>query len=67
MATHNLLLALGPTVYLEVISRDPRAAPVRDHGGLVSTMFSQVLLRDWLPGSREQMTLQERQFLSLAM
>jgi hypothetical protein len=28
MATHNLLLALGPTVYLEVISPDPRAAPV---------------------------------------
>ena len=27
MATHNLLLALGPSVYLEVISRDPRAAP----------------------------------------
>jgi Glyoxalase-like domain len=27
MATHNLLLALGPTVYLEVISPDPRAAP----------------------------------------
>jgi hypothetical protein len=28
MATHNLLLALGPTVYLEVISSDPRAPPV---------------------------------------
>lgn len=28
MATHNLLLALGPSVYLEVISPDPRAAPV---------------------------------------
>lgn len=28
MATHNLLLALGPSVYLEVISSDPRAAPV---------------------------------------
>lgn len=28
MATHNLLLALGSTVYLEVISPDPRAAPV---------------------------------------
>jgi len=28
MATHNLLLALGPTVYLEVISQDPRAAAV---------------------------------------
>lgn len=28
MATHNLLLALGPTVYLEVISPDPRAALV---------------------------------------
>ena len=28
MATHNLLLALGRTVYLEVISPDPRAAPV---------------------------------------
>jgi hypothetical protein len=28
MATHNLLLALGPTAYLEVISPDPRAAPV---------------------------------------
>jgi len=27
MATHNLLLALGPTVYLEVISPDPRPAP----------------------------------------
>jgi hypothetical protein len=27
MATHNLLLALGPTVYLEVISPDPRVAP----------------------------------------
>ena len=27
MATHNLLLSLGPTVYLEVISPDPRAAP----------------------------------------
>jgi len=26
MATHNLLLALGPTIYLEVISSDPRAA-----------------------------------------
>jgi len=26
MATHNLLLALGPTVYLEVISPDPQAA-----------------------------------------
>src|SRR5687768_15496906 len=28
MRTHNLLLALGQTVYLEVISPDPRAAPV---------------------------------------
>lgn len=28
MATHNLLLSLGPTVYLEVISPDPQAAPV---------------------------------------
>lgn len=28
MATHNLLLALGPTAYLEVISPDPRAVPV---------------------------------------
>ena len=28
MATHNLLLALGPSVYLEVISPDPSAAPV---------------------------------------
>jgi hypothetical protein len=28
MATHNLLLALGSTVYLEVISPDPGAAPV---------------------------------------
>ena len=28
MATHNLLLALGPSVYLEVISPDPDAAPV---------------------------------------
>jgi hypothetical protein len=27
MATHNLLLALGPDVYLEVISADPQAAP----------------------------------------
>ena len=27
MATHNLLLALGPDVYLEVISADPGAAP----------------------------------------
>jgi hypothetical protein len=29
MATHNLLLALGPDVYLEVISADPGAVPVR--------------------------------------
>ena len=29
MATHNLLLALGPAVYLEVISPDPQAAPVK--------------------------------------
>jgi hypothetical protein len=28
MATHNLLLALGSDVYLEVISADPGAAPV---------------------------------------
>ena len=28
MATHNLLLALGSAVYLEVISPDPGAAPV---------------------------------------
>src|SRR5580765_6708474 len=28
MATHNLLLALGSDVYLEVISPDPGAAPV---------------------------------------
>ncbi|HSC65988.1 MAG TPA: VOC family protein [Caldimonas sp.] len=28
MATHNRLLSLGPDVYLEVISADPRAAPV---------------------------------------
>lgn len=28
MATHNLLLALGSAVYLEVISPDPQAAPV---------------------------------------
>ena len=28
MATHNLLLALGSTVYLEVISPDPGATPV---------------------------------------
>jgi len=28
MATHNLLLALGPAAYLEVISPDPRADPV---------------------------------------
>ena len=28
MATHNLLLALGSAVYLEVISPDPAAAPV---------------------------------------
>jgi Glyoxalase-like domain len=28
MATHNLLLALGPAVYLEVISADPGAAPI---------------------------------------
>jgi len=28
MATHNLLLALGSDVYLEVISADPEAAPV---------------------------------------
>jgi len=28
MATHNLLLALGPSIYLEVISPDPEAAPV---------------------------------------
>ncbi|MGE0498020.1 MAG: VOC family protein [Ramlibacter sp.] len=27
MGTHNLLLALGPSVYLEVISTDPDAAP----------------------------------------
>ena len=29
MATHNLLLALGSNAYLEVISPDPRAAPVK--------------------------------------
>ena len=28
MATHNLLLALGSDVYLEVISPDPRAGPI---------------------------------------
>lgn len=28
MATHNLLLALGPTFNLEVIAPDPLAAPV---------------------------------------
>jgi Glyoxalase-like domain len=28
MATHNLLLAIGPTVYLEVIAPDPLAIPV---------------------------------------
>jgi hypothetical protein len=28
MATHNLLLALGPSVYLEVIAANPDAAPV---------------------------------------
>lgn len=28
MATHNLLLALGPSVYLEVIAADPQAAAV---------------------------------------
>jgi len=28
MATHNLLLALGPDAYLEVISVDPDAAPI---------------------------------------
>jgi hypothetical protein len=28
MATHNMLLSLGPTAYLEVISPDPRAVPV---------------------------------------
>jgi len=28
MATHNLLLALGPSVYLEVISPDPEGGPV---------------------------------------
>lgn len=31
MGTHNLLLALGPDVYLEVISRDPAADPVARH------------------------------------
>jgi len=29
MATHNLLLALGSDVYLEVISADPNAVPVK--------------------------------------
>ena len=29
MATHNLLLALGSNVYLEVISADPAAVPVK--------------------------------------
>lgn len=29
MATHNLLLALGSDVYLEVISADPEAVPVK--------------------------------------
>ena len=43
MATHNLLLALGPTVYLEVIAADPQAAPV-----MRSRWFG---LDDLLPGS----------------
>jgi hypothetical protein len=28
MGTHNLLLALGPSVYLEVVAIDPNAAPI---------------------------------------
>jgi hypothetical protein len=43
MGTHNRLLALGPDVYLEVISADPHAAPV--------TRPRWFALDDVLPGS----------------
>jgi hypothetical protein len=37
MGTHNLLLAPGPSAYLEVISPDPKAARWDDHDGSIWT------------------------------
>jgi hypothetical protein len=42
MATHNLLLALGPTMYLEVISPDPRAAPVTVTQGSLCSLVAEI-------------------------
>jgi hypothetical protein len=50
MATHNLLLALGPDVYLEVISADPEAAPIKRPRwfGLDSLPSSTARLAAWV-------------------